>query len=255
MSQEPYRDSPGTPTSKKRSLQRDSPSTGGAAGSLRRPSESDSDESVEAHFGPSRIPDLAPTLGPIDTGGGIELPSRIGSRASRFSHSQGPSRAPTLPRRSSRRTPSTDQAVLESTSRLSTVMASPPSTAGRFSTYGSQRLHPTQSGLPIRLPFGSTEPSPSPEPSPNHSAASSLYRHEGNGNYDTLAGADLPPPPSIQGGDRPPSTGYVHQHMARDSIHNDNQVAGGHLETSAEFVDRSRSVSTQGSYNNRNRTR
>lgn len=246
MPLEPYRDSPGTPPTKKSSRQ-GSPNVGITAG-VRRSNDSDSDKSSTNDpfdHRMHRISDMAPTLGPIETGGGIELPSRIGSRASR---DQAPSRAPTIPRKSSRRTQSTDRAILESTSRLSTVMASPPGTPGRLSAHmpseAGQHLHPNPNTLPIRLPFGSTEPSPSPERSPEHSAASSMYRHDGASDLNQLGPTDdLVPPQIIQAGnERPLSTGYVHHHMARDSIQNDE--ARTHLEASAEFVDRSRSVST-----------
>lgn len=261
MPQEPYHDSPGSQSNQKKSTQHDSPDAATAAGAVRHSSDSESDKSSDEEFDDiphTRVPDLAPTLGPIDTGGGIELPSRIGSRASHISRNQPPSRAPTIPRKSSRRTPSTDAAILESSNRLSTVMATPPGTPGRLSAHipsnPSQRLRRTSNTLPIRLPFGSTDPSPSPDPSPNHSATSSLYRTDGQNDYTALDAADaLAPPPNIQTGERPLSTGYVHQHVARDSIQNDNHAPGSHLETSAEIVDRSRSVSTQGSFGNRRR--
>lgn len=260
--QEPYHDSPaGSPSDKKKFIQQDSPGAATTAGAVRRSSVSESDESSDDDYDDvpphTRVSDLAPTLGPIDTGGGIELPSRIGSRASHVSRNQPPSRAPTIPRKSSRRTPSTEAAILESSNRLSTVTASPPRSPRRRSAHlastPSRRLRPAQPSLPIRLPFGSTDPSPSPDPSPNHSTASSLYpTHDGD--YHGLGNADaLAPPPIIQTGERPLSTGYVHQHVARDSIQNDNHVPGSHLETSAEIIDRSRSVSTQGSLNNRRR--
>ncbi|KAL5395182.1 hypothetical protein PMIN02_004280 [Paraphaeosphaeria minitans] len=270
--QEPYHDSPAeSPSDKKKSIKQDSPGSATAAGAIGRSSVSESDKSssgddendndddddydvIPPHM---RVSDLPPMLGAIDTGAGIELPSRIGSHASRMSRQQPPSRAPTIPRKSSRRTPSTDAAILESSNRLSTVTASPPRSPRRRSAHlastPSQRLRPAGNTLPIRLPFGSSEPSPSPDPSPNHSAASSLYpTHDRD--YHSLGNIDaLAPLPIIQTGERPLSTGYVHQHVARDSIQNDNHVPGSHLETSAEIIDRSRSVSTQGSLNNRRR--
>ncbi|KAL5391690.1 hypothetical protein DPSP01_000984 [Paraphaeosphaeria sporulosa] len=264
--QEPYHDSPaGSPNDKKKSIQQDSPGAATAAGAIRRSSVSESDKSsddddeddyddIPPH---TRVSDLPPMLGAIDTGGGIELPSRIGSRASRMSRQQPPSRAPTIPRKSSRRTPSTEAAILESSNRLSTVTASPPRSPRRRSAHlastPSQRLRPAGNTIPIRLPFGSSEPSPSPDPSPNHSAASSLYPTHDSDYHALGTGNTLAPPPIIQTGERPLSTGYVHQHVARDSIQNDNHVPGSHLETSAEIIDRSRSVSTQGSLNNRRR--
>lgn len=269
MPHEPYHDLPGSqagshvgsPADKKKALQQDSPGEASTGMGMKRGSISESEHSSDDDYEDiphTRVPDFAPTLGPIDTGGGIELPSRIGSRASHVSRNKPPSRVPTIPRRSSRRTPSTEKAILESSNRLSSVMSSPPGTSAGLSpampSDPSQHLRPTQNTLPIRLPFGSSEPSPSPEPSPSHSAASSLYRTDVDNNYTALSNAGaLVPPPSIHSQERPPSTGYVHQHVARDSIQNDNYVPGSHLETSAEIIDRSRSVSTVGSMSNRPR--
>ncbi|OAK94226.1 hypothetical protein IQ06DRAFT_321178 [Phaeosphaeriaceae sp. SRC1lsM3a] len=251
--QEPYRDSPDSPPRNKAIPGvRDSPespprnkaipgvaSAGVLAGERRRSSDSYSSASDVEFERVHRISAIAPTLGPIETGGGIELPSRIGSRASRATHSrEQPSRAPTIPRKNSRRTRSTDAAVLPD--RLSTVMdTSSPPTPGYPSAQSNQHLQPTASGMPIRLPFGSTEPSPSPERSPGHSAASSLYPNDGISDFNA-------PPPTIGAqGDRPLSTGYVQHHMTKDSLQSDVHDAGSHLEASAEFVDRSRSMSTQ----------
>ncbi|KAF2469115.1 uncharacterized protein BDR25DRAFT_169815, partial [Lindgomyces ingoldianus] len=263
---EPYRDNPGTPPDTKMSSEQPNPVGVFAVDGTRKSEETDSDHSSDSDPFDSRmnrVSSIAPTLGPIETGGGIELPSRIGSRASKISRSQAPSRAPTLPRKSSKRPKSTDRAVLESTSRLSTVVASPPGTPGRMSAHMGldprhhlqahpntdprQHLQPHPNTLPLHLPFGSSEPSPSPERSAGNSAASSIYPNDGNSDYHQLGNPDdLVPPHIIQAGERPVSTGYVHQHMARDSIRNDGFDAGTHLEASAEFVDgRSRSISTQ----------
>ncbi|KAF2274388.1 uncharacterized protein EI97DRAFT_381575 [Westerdykella ornata] len=226
MPQEPYRDHPGSP-------QQRGDREGVLAGRRMSDDSHPIGEESPGHRN-NRISDVAPSLGPIDTGRGIELPSRIGSRASR-SHAPVPERAPTLPRKSSRRTRSTEAAVLERSSRLSAVV----DTSGP-----DQLLHPNQGAMPLRLPFGSTEPSPSPERTPG----SSLY-HDGR----ISPGDDLEPPPGVPGsGERPLSTGYVQQHVASDSIQNDQ--ARTHLETSAEFVDRSRSISTHRSGTS-NRTR
>jgi hypothetical protein len=264
--QEPYRDSPGSASGVERPMQRDSPRAsadagaglGGAAAaavaSVRRPIESDSeDDNDDGYDYPTqKVSDLAPTLGPIDTGGGIELPSRIGSRASHVSRSHPSNRIPKIPRKSSRRTPSTDKAVLESSSRLSTVMDSAPATPGRMSVVRprsghGQHLQPTSDGLPMRLPFGSAEPSPSPE----HSAASSLYPTDNNSDFNVLDGADqLMPPSNLQSSERPLSTGYVHQHhVERDNFQSPGYDPGNLLEASAEIVDRTRTMSTQRSGN------
>lgn len=267
LQQEPYRDSPGTPSGGKKSLHKDSPDVGTAPGaglggaaaaavaSTRRPIESDSDDDSDDSYDYHRhtkVSDVAPTLGPIDAGGGIELPSRIGSRASHMSRSHPSGRAPTIPRKSSRRTPSTDKAVLESSSRLSTVMDSAPGTPAHLSTHmplgPGQHLQPNAGGIPIRLPFGSTEPSPSPEA---HSAASSIYPTDNASDFNALDGnGQLMPPPNMQSGERPLSTGYVHQHhLARDNFQNPGYDAGNHLEASAEIVERTRTMSTQRSGN------
>jgi hypothetical protein len=103
------------------------------------------------------------------------------------------------------------------------VMDSPPMPAS------NQRLQPTGGTLPIRLPFGSTDPSP--ERSPGHSAASSAYRQA------------LAPPPVI-GSNGMVSTGYVQGHRTQDSFHSDG-YDGADVEARAEIVERSRSGSTQ----------
>lgn len=227
--QEPYRDHPDSPESKK--SQKSPPSravapAGVLAGDERRGEMSDSDltsddEDAFAYDTTHRVSEIPPMLGPIETGGGIELPSRVGSRVSRRS-TRG-NRAPTIPRRSSRRTASTEAAILENDARLSRIMDSPPLPQSH------QHLQPTGGTLPIRLPFGSTEPSP--ERSPGHSAASSAYRQA------------LAPPPIIGGSGRV-STGYVQGHRTQDSFHSDG-YDGADVETRAEIVDRSQSGSTQ----------
>lgn len=235
--QEPYRDTPDTPP---RDAPRDTPrerernvsgvaSASALSGERGTSSDSDSFGSGDEAERANRVSQVPPMLGPIETGGGIELPSRIGSRASRVTQRGPPSRAPTIPRKNSRRTRSTEAATLPD-GRLSTVLdASAPT-----SPQPNQHLQP--GGLPIRLPFGSSEPSP--ERSPGHSAASSIYRQ------NTMS--DLSPPPIIGvPSDRPLSTGYVQHHMTKDSLQSDGYDAGSHLEASAEIVDRSRSGSTQ----------
>ncbi|KAF2748519.1 hypothetical protein M011DRAFT_466915 [Sporormia fimetaria CBS 119925] len=193
--QEPYRDSPASP--QKASV------LGGTTGRMSDDSDSmiSGDDSGHKHQS-SRVSDVPPALDPIDTGGGIELPSRIGSRASRM-YGQAPERTPTLPRKSSRRTHSVDGATLEANSRLSTIVDPPAPSA---LPPANQHLHPHMGAAPLRLPFGSAEPSPSPERTPG----SSIY-------HDTSPGEELPAPPTVRSEiDRPLSTGYVQQHVARD---------------------------------------
>ena len=228
--QEPYRDHPDSPESKKSQKSHRSPPRAVApadvlAGGSRRSqsSDGDSDSSDEEPFtyDSNRVSEIPPILGPIETGGGIELPSRVGSRVSRTIR-RG-SQVPTIPRRNSRRTASTDAAILETNGRMSIVLDSPPI------MQSNQHLQPAGGTLPIRLPFGSTDPSP--ERSPGHSAASSTYRQA------------LAPAPVISGHGMV-STGYVQGHRTQDSFHRDG-YDGADVETRAEIVDRSRSGSTQ----------
>ena len=237
---EPYHDSPDSPSqARKISAGSGVASAAVLAGDRQRSAESDSDSSDdEEYYDPaSRVSPVAPALGPIESFGGIELPSRIGSRASRATHARDPpSRAPSLPRKNSRRTKSTEIAMLPD--RRSTVMdGSAPAIPTYGSPHQSQHLQPSgPGGLPIRLPFGSTEPSP--ERSPGHSSASSTYRNDGMSEFN---------PPATIGAtaERPLSTGFVQHHVTKDSVQSDGYDAGSHLEASAEIVDRSRSGSTQ----------
>lgn len=234
---EPYRDTPSTPR-KRISPEGD---------------ELDSDkstpEAVRQDYDANRTPDRAPSLDPIDLGGGIELPSRIGSRASRYQGQGVPERAPTIPRKSSRRTPSTDAAVLTSQNRLSAVTDTP---SQHSPSIPHADLHPTDNAVnlavPLRLPFGSSEPSPSP---PGQSEASSLYHESHASPGDELDRSPLGAPPRVPTDvDRPLSTGFVHQHVARDSMRSGNEDGTGrtHLEASAaEFFERGGSTSTRGS--------
>ena len=235
--QEPYRDSPESPPRARNVSGGSGVATAAVLTGERRDStDSDSDTSEdEEDYGPvDRVSPTAPALGPIESFGGIELPSRIGSRASRVTQATGPpSRVPSIPRKNSRRTKSTEAAYLPD--RLSTVMDVPTSESP-MSQRRSQHLQPGGAGgLPIRLPFGSTDPSP--ERSPGPSAASSIYRNDGT---------SLHAPTPIGGtSERPLSTGVVQHHVTQDSVERNVYDAGSHLEASAEIVDRSRSGSTQ----------
>ncbi|KAF1944971.1 integral membrane protein [Clathrospora elynae] len=239
--QEPYRDSPESPP-RSRNVSGVA-SADVLAGGRRLSSDSDSDMSDRERDCDvaNRVSARAPSLGPIEAFGGIELPSRIGSRASRVTQGKGTlSRTPTIPRKNSRRPLSTEAAVLPD-NRLSTVMdVSTPAIAMFPTPRQSHHLQP--GGLPIRLPFGSTEPSPSPERSPGHSATSSIFPNDG---ISDLNSPYMVPRTIGASPERPLSTGYVQHHMTKDSLHSDGYEAGSHLEASAEFVDRSRSGSTQ----------
>lgn len=196
----------------------------------------------------NRISDIPPMLGPIDTLGGIELPSRIGSRASSKPSRAGTvNRAPTIPRKSSRRTNSRDELPMVDVTHLSTVAGFPPDTPGKMSTIPpmpvAQHLRPDN--LPVRLPFGSSELSPSPERTPGHSAASSIYPMGEAAMDPGHRRGSLVPPQSMNQPDRPLSTGYVHHRLASDSIQANAYDMSSHLERAAELVDaRRKSIST-----------
>lgn len=237
---EPYHDSPDSPPqARKISGGSGVASAAVLAGDGRHSSDSESDSSSdEEYYDPaSRVSPTAPALGPIESFGGIELPSRIGSRASRATYARDPpSRAPSLPRKNSRRTKSTENAMLPDRPSAS-IDGSAAAAPTYRSSHQSQHLQPSgPGGLPIRLPFGSTEPSP--ERSPGHSSASSTYRNDGMSEFH--------PPATIgAAAERPLSTGFVQHHVTKDSVQSDGYDAGSHLEASAEIVDRSRSGSTQ----------
>lgn len=218
-------------------------------------------------FRMERVSDIPPMLGPIETGAGIELPSRMHSQRSR--QTQPPSRTstvntdatarrpPTIPRRSSRRTPSQDQRELEQFGRMSTIAASPPHSrnASRSMTPEPnlsgvaqshyQYLQPSVGGIDSRMPFGG-EPSPSPERSPvgGNSAGSSIFRQgelQGDAVGDVSHHRAPSPIPSQQmapqeAPDRPVNTGYVHHHTTSDSIRQGFNDPSLHMASSAEVV-------------------
>ena len=96
---------------------------------------------------PARVSDSAPSLGPIDAGGDIQLPSRIGSRSTTgrgTSNEEPPQGFPSLPRKSSRRE---SLAGEFEPSRLSTI-PDLSERQSRQSPYSSAR------GSEARLPFG-----------------------------------------------------------------------------------------------------
>lgn len=227
---EPYRDNPDTQAGARRgSATTDSSGEDGIEMARRDSRDSrDSDESSEDDqliddgdslgSGRQRVSEVPPSLGPIETGGGIELPSRVGSKASsKVSKVGSLGRAPSIPRKSSKRNSGHEGTFLKEGSRLSTIEQG--QAAGDY-------LRPTTNESVPRLPFGSSEPSPSPE----RSAASSI---RGDGSQGAAAGGVMAR--SASDAERPLSTGYVHQHKTSEHIQpgiNDST----HLGSAAEFV-------------------
>lgn len=192
----------------------------------------------------SQISQFPPTLPTIETQGGIELPSRIASKASSKPTRESTRRStkPNIPRKSSRRDSSTD--LEKFGARLSTVVPSPPTTP-QNSTH--TRLQPPEDSK--RIPFYShhaTSPSQGTRLSAGgDSMNSSMFspgiqetdeneytqhaRHS-SGVLGSLA-------PGFQQLDRPTSMGYVQQHRASDNIHTANSDGPSMLGSSAELVE------------------
>lgn len=209
----------------------------------------------------SQISQLPPTLPTIETPGGIELPSRIASKASSRPGRKNSSinHPPSIPRKSSRRDSSTDLDKVGA--RLSTVAASPPNTPKRthnepsglnLSTQPS--LRPPQQGTG-RLPFDSKHRSSRSQDTHlstgNASTSSSIFspgiqesddHAVGHARHSSSVLGALAPDVRL---DRPSSMGYVQQHRASDNIHKAKPGDAQALGSRAEVVNASsrRSVS------------
>lgn len=218
-------------------------------------SEEDADESDgEQPNRVSQISQFPPSLPDIDPVGGIELPSRIvskaSSRPSRGSTRNIRSKPPTVPRKSSRRNSShgnidlNDQAL-----RLSAIAPSPPASPkpnGRLYNPDSlprQPLHPSNSTT-SRLPFGAKSNAAgttrlSTAESTTSSTLHSLRDEDvgqavGRNRHSSSALGSLAP--DIRN-DRPSSMGYVQQHRASDNIHTASPDDTSFLGSTAELVD------------------
>lgn len=204
----------------------------------------------------SSVPQFAPSLPSIETGGGIELPSRIGSKASSRptrENMRRSDRPPPVRRRSSKRDLLSDLPDIDfgETPRLSTVMPSPPTTPQRPTrlynpdSAPQQHLRPPESSN--RLPFDrQLSPTDSRFSKGGESGNSSVAPQ---GSDDDLQGRygharhlssvlGVLAPDMRQ--DRPSSLGYVQQHRASDNIHTAGPDDPPLLGSSAELVDGSR---------------
>ncbi|KAL8701267.1 MAG: hypothetical protein Q9224_000580 [Gallowayella concinna] len=216
-----------------------------------------SDDSWDPTHRVSSVPQFAPSLPSIETGGGIELPSRIGSKASSRPTRQSSRRSdrppPVVRRKSSKRDLLADLPDIDfgETPRLSTVMPSPPSTPQRPTrlynpdSAPQQHLRPPESSK--RLPFdGQPSPSDSRFSNGGESVSSSvvprgsddeLPARYGHARHSSSVLGVLAP--DIRQ-DRPSSLGYVQQHRASDNIHTASPDDPPLLGSSAELVDGSR---------------
>lgn len=186
--------------------------------------ESDDDEPAV-----NLISAQAPSLPMIDSVGGIELPSRIGSEASRKSRAKPPKGevpevpdVPAIPRKSSRRESGGDTQVKSGAkSRLS---ATGPSSKGHGKTLSANRI-----------PFVNNPQTPPPVRNKRYSAgaesaASSVTRDAGDENLPIriqpsytshmrqASALGLSHMADLRN-DRPQNMGFVTQHRASDHIH------------------------------------
>lgn len=190
------------------------------------------DESDDDERHVSSVPKQAPSLPLIDSVGAIELPSRIGSEASRKSRKRPPPgeipdvpAVPAVPRKSSRRQSGGDSGERSNVSRPR-VPAMGPSAYTHQSPYkaNSQNLSAN------RIPFSNTQ-SPggrnkrysagadstnssvlkdTDENLPTHPSLTTQFQHSSSALG--VHGADIR-------NDRPSNMGFVQQHRASDHIH------------------------------------
>lgn len=221
------------------------------------------DDSEGSDVGEQRISQISqepPLLPSIETGGDIELPSRIGSKMS----SRKPSmrvRPPTLPRKSSRRQSSnvSETAVREAL-RLPVIADTPvPSSSPKSRLYDPD--DPAQRHLRVssidsrRLPFAT-------ETAPAQGRSSAASTHSSVGAPGSIADDSTHDSSSYRSGtggtgharsrssalgklaadvrhDRPSSMGYVQQHRASDHIHKTSpEEEVSFRGSTAEFVER-----------------
>ena len=207
---------------------------------------SDVEEEWPAQRG-SRISQLPPSLPVIDSAGGIELPSRVGSKTSSRAtreNTRKRSRPPNVPRKSSKRDSKSELDKYQH--RLSTVAQSPISTPQRttqLSVFGTetQSSQQTQFDSPGRLPFPRIA-NPTMHRAQvsvdGSSFSSSMYPsqtlegesdHHGHARHSSsVLGVSNPQ------FERPSSLGYVQQHRASDHIHTSHSSLIG---STAELVD------------------
>ncbi|KAL9115801.1 MAG: hypothetical protein Q9227_000169 [Pyrenula ochraceoflavens] len=209
------------------------------------PSSEGEDDSDERPV--SRISPEAPSLPALDTGGGIEMPSRIGSRASKKATGNGfRSRPPTVPRRSSKRNSLGSSGDFPPssfpTARLSAVAPSPSrSSASQRRLYNPNEFSERHLGpSPGRFPFDSTKSpaasttSSNTQVEPEESSQAVEDRpHHTRHSSSALGGLA----PDIRA-DRPSSVGFVPQHRASENIHEASPDSADIVESSAEFVGR-----------------
>ena len=197
----------------------------------------------------SQISQFAPSLPEIETGGGIELPSRIGSRSSRISR-MASVKTPAVPRKSSKRNTSygTNEYDSDIEGRLSIIEPSPPSsprTGDKVPNF-SRNLMSSGGLQPTRLPFQSNRGSSRSNKRLSTGTGSDVSDQALKENTDGSSRHERPKSSNFgsyssdgqrTGNPRPSSIGYVQQHRASDNVHIANPGDLPFQGASAELVD------------------
>ncbi|KAI9680918.1 MAG: hypothetical protein M1829_000998 [Trizodia sp. TS-e1964] len=193
----------------------------------------------------NRISEFPPTLPVIDSGDGIELPSRIASKNSRHTsidNSQLRS-APSVPRKSSKRNTINSRSYAEGEQPFPTIGITSPS---RTTIVPQTRLndpirpqhrqfdHLRTLSPTSRLPFDSESVSTLDPRHTTYSSGSSSHRHFSSDDIEHHDPAFTDNSSSVLGAfanepfhDRKTSVGYVQQHRASDNIHKVGLEPGG----------------------------
>ena len=267
----PYTDDPGPATERNRdlALSDDGDAIGGGTRhlpeeGLQSPLDGDDghgsgsdlsgDETSQANR-ESQVSPYPPSLPTIETGGGIELPSRMASRTSSTparDSTRDRRRPPVVPRRSSRRQSQYGNLGYANTEsvQLSTISPSPQNTPQRTARLynpdqsAQRRLEPRDANS-NRLPFESQSDASQDgrlSAEAGSSAKSSLLIPTDDGSPQETASHGRPPS-SVLGSlapdirqDRPQSVGYVQQHRTSDNIHTASPDDPPYLGSSAEVV-------------------
>ena len=197
----------------------------------------------------SQISPDPPILPTIETPRGIELPSRVGSKASSRptrENTRRSNRPPNIPRKSSRRDSSTELDNMRS--RLSTVAPSPPLSPQINARLYDPKPLPQSSLQPPddrsrRLPFGSHHSSRSEDTHMSGASMNSSMFSPGTTELDGNGAGHARHSSSVLGSlapdlrtDRPSSMGYVQQHRASDNIHEADPNSPPVMGSSAEIL-------------------